>query len=88
MSSAPSDSRSDRAQLEAEADAAGCEMVRCAAEAGRPRAGRSMSGIHGGAENLIHIADVQIAVLAEQVSAAVAEGEARTGLGLCRKGPG
>lgn len=75
-------------QLEVEADAAGCEMVGGPAEAGGPRAGRSMRGVHGGAKDLVRVADIQIAVLAKQVSAAVAEGEARTGLGLCRKGPG
>jgi len=38
-----------------------------------------MTRIRGGAKNLIHVADIQVAVLAKQVSAAVAEGEARTG---------
>ena len=47
-----------------------------------------MSGIHGGAKNLIYVADIQIAVLADQISATVAEGEARTGLDLRREGPG
>ena len=79
---------SAQTRLEAEADTAGRQMVGRPAEAGRPRAGRSMSRIRGGAKNPIHVADIQVAVLAKQVSAAVAEGEARTGLCLRRKGPG
>src|SRR6478735_10074687 len=74
--------------LEAEADAAGGQMVGRATEADRPRGGGSMRGIHGGAEHLVHGADIEVAILAEQIRAAVAEGEASAGLGLCCKGPG
>src|SRR3569833_140042 len=62
-------------------------MMRRPVEAGRPRAGRSMTRIHGRAKNLIHSADTQIAALAAPARAAVAEGHARTSLYLCRKGP-